>query len=412
MKWTRSKEDQSQLATDKPAPAEEISQQLERMIGDPVFRKSENLRNILTFLAQESITHPGANHKEHEIATRALGRSDDFDPRLDSTVRVHTARLRTKLAEYYASTGQNDPVMFDIPKGAYQLDARLREQPQASAMGPHENVAKPLARPRSRAFWAWMVAGVAASLAIYFWMDSRSKVCPPALGVFWADFMKPEEETTLVFSTPKMAATDGGGLRFVQMDPVSPDLLVETYAGTGEVYGIGALSGLFARYSKPARVKRGRLLTWDDARQQNLVFVGGPAVNVQLGELPELQRFRFVTTANGTFLRDSYINDVGTGTPQQVQYGHSRRPCTYDHAVIARMRRASNRAMLLLAGTTTVGTQAAVDFVVREETTKALLDALKTPHPTTIPGFEVLLSVKVSDGVPVHSRIVAVHIRR
>lgn len=390
------------------ASGEAVLQQLERMVADPLFRKSENLRNILEFLVRESIQHPGISYKEHEIATRALGRSDDFDPRLDSTVRVHTARLRTKLDEYYASAGQNDPVVFDIPKGSYQLDIVIRPPSQTSEAGER-------ARKTpfwSRIAWGWVIAVLAIGAAAYLWTEARHRMLPPALGTFWADFMDGDGETTLVFSTPRLIGSATEGLRFAQPGPVPPELLVEHYAGTGEVYGIGALSGLFAQYSKPVRIKRGRLLTWDDARQQNLVFVGGPAVNLQLGELPELQRFRFVTTANGTFLRDSYINDVGSGTTPPAYYGHSPRPHTYDHAVIAMMRLASNRRMLLLAGTTTVGTQAAVDYVVHEDTTKTLLDSLKLSRVSAVPGFEVLLSVKVSDGVPVHSRIVAVHVRK
>jgi hypothetical protein len=413
MKRRGSKEFETRRTSGKPASAEEISQQLERIVADPVFRKSENLCSILTFLAEESVRHPGVNHKEHEIATRALSRSDDFDPRLDSTVRVHTARLRTKLAEYYSTAGQDDPVVFEIPKGAYQLAARLPVRPQTEDFEePVEESSQPSGRQRLLALCGWLIAACSIGAALFFWSESRPRNRPPALGAFWADFMQLDEETALIFSTPRMTGSATDGLRLAPSGPIPPELLVETYAGTGEVYGIGALAGLFAQYWRPVRIKRGRLLTWDDARQQNLVFVGGPAVNLQLGELPDLQRFQFITTSNGTFLRDSFIKDARAGASQPGQYGHSSRPYTYDHAVIARMWLASNRKMLLLAGTTTVGTQAAADFVVHEETLQLLLAALKVQPPNAVPPFEALLKVKVSDGVPVHSQVLAVYRRK
>jgi len=62
--------------------------------------------------------HPGGTVKEYQIATEVFGRPRDFDPRLDSTVRVQTGRLRSKLAEYYAGSGADDPIIVEVPRGA------------------------------------------------------------------------------------------------------------------------------------------------------------------------------------------------------------------------------------------------------------------------------------------------------
>jgi hypothetical protein len=72
---------------------EEILQQLTRILEAPTLRKSEVLRNILICLANRAAQDPDYRLKEHEIATRALGRTDNFDSRLDSAVRVHIARM-------------------------------------------------------------------------------------------------------------------------------------------------------------------------------------------------------------------------------------------------------------------------------------------------------------------------------
>ena len=69
----------------------------------------------------------------------------------------------------------------------------------------------------------------------------------------------------------------------------------------------------------------------------------------------------------------------------------------------------ATRHSLILAGLTTLGTQAAVEFVCRPRRVEELLAAMGAQPKGPIPTFEALLRVKVSGGVPVQSEIVAVH---
>jgi hypothetical protein len=63
--------------------------------------------------------------------------------------------------------------------------------------------------------------------------------------------------------------------------------------------------------------------------------------------------------------------------------------------------------MLILAGTTTVGTQAAAEYVCREDSLAELLQRLGVSKPGGIKSFEALLRVKVAHGVPVKADLVA-----
>src|SRR6185436_19256756 len=59
--------------------------QLIRQVADSeTFRSAPTMRALLLYLWE----HQGASISEYAIATEALGRSRDFDPKLDSTVRV------------------------------------------------------------------------------------------------------------------------------------------------------------------------------------------------------------------------------------------------------------------------------------------------------------------------------------
>jgi hypothetical protein len=66
------------------------------------------------------------------------------------------------------------------------------------------------------------------------------------------------------------------------------------------------------------------------------------------------------------------------------------------------------RSMLILAGTTTVGTQAAAEYVCREDSLNELLRRLGVSKAGEMRPFEALLHVKVKHGVPVISDLVAV----
>ena len=66
---------------------------------------------------------------------------------------------------------------------------------------------------------------------------------------------------------------------------------------------------------------------------------------------------------------------------------------------------------MILAGTTTIGTQAAVEFVCRPNNVADLLARVPRTKGSDLRPFEAVISVKVSGGVPVRSEIVALHPR-
>lgn len=116
---------------------------LYKITRSPEFAASIQLRQFLTFVVEASIADPPVPLKGYTIATQALGRDDSFNPAADPIVRVEAARLRKRLEDYYAGTGQNDPVRIIIPKGSYQpgfhlfaATAREDDMPDGEAHTP------------------------------------------------------------------------------------------------------------------------------------------------------------------------------------------------------------------------------------------------------------------------------------
>src|ERR1700752_764484 len=95
--------------------------QIDKLAGSRALHGSESLCKLLRYLAMHALDHPGTPLKEYQIATEVFGRPADFDPQVDSTIRVQAGRLRAKMAEYYSSEGAEDPIVVELPKGTYVL---------------------------------------------------------------------------------------------------------------------------------------------------------------------------------------------------------------------------------------------------------------------------------------------------
>lgn len=93
---------------------------LKRVKSSGVLGNSKKLIWLLDYLA--SISREGQVTTELDIAREVFSKGKDFDPALDSTVRVNLHNLRKKLADYYANAGQHDPHRLIIPRSRYALE--------------------------------------------------------------------------------------------------------------------------------------------------------------------------------------------------------------------------------------------------------------------------------------------------
>jgi hypothetical protein len=91
----------------------------------------------------------------------------------------------------------------------------------------------------------------------------------------------------------------------------------------------------------------------------------------------------------------------------------STQPLTEDYAIVALVPGLNpDRHLLILAGTTTIGTQAAVEYVCSKDSLEELLSKLGTRPRNVVGPFEALLRVKVTRGVPVGTQLLAVRKRQ
>lgn len=103
-----------------------ILEQLSLILNSPRFSGSTVLSEFLAFIVHETLEKRGHVLKEYTIGVHALGKDVDFNPQLDSIVRIHAGRLRRALKEYYYEDGVNDSIVIAIPKGSYMPSFETR----------------------------------------------------------------------------------------------------------------------------------------------------------------------------------------------------------------------------------------------------------------------------------------------
>jgi hypothetical protein len=148
--------------------------QVDRVLCSEVLRGSEALRRLLRFLAEKSVCGGADELKEYIVAIDGLGKPASYDPSHNSAVRIQVGRLRQKLADYYRTEGQHDPILVDVPKGHFKLKFEYRDGialPHGVALGeslthatyaPRKTFRKVIAGMR---YPASLAAGVLLALA-------------------------------------------------------------------------------------------------------------------------------------------------------------------------------------------------------------------------------------------------------
>lgn len=407
--------------------------QVERLVASDVLHGSESLCKLLRYLAEQSIDHPGTAIKEYQIATEVFKRPSNFDPRMDSTVRVQTGRLRSKLSEYYAHADPVDQWVIEIPKGSYALTFQLRQPvppaEQVLVVGGEKPAEPGPPRTSSNAALyaaitlAALLALALAVLAVVFFnraggrtigLSQQQQSQPPgALAAFWRKFIDSRDEPLVVFSNAEFVGRPETGMHYFNPKTDKPQPIFDHYTGVGEVLGMHELDRVFAALRHELRVKRGRLLSMDDAKNNDLIFVGSPSENLSLREMPK-KDFVFKRVEEGARKGDLAIINLHPAPGEQTVYlSSSEVPLTEDYAVVALMPGLNPaRWVMVLAGITTLGTQAAVEYASRPNTVEELMKRISGSATGNVAPFEAVLRVKVSGGVPVQSDLVAFHERK
>ena len=406
--------------------------EIEKLIASHALHGSESLCKLLRYLGKQALEPPGTPVKEYQIATEVFGRQADFDPQLDSMVRVQAGRLRTKLTEYYNTEGATDRIVVELPKGSYAVAFHERAASAAAhgngsgtATWANDRVASESSAAKRKYLVPVLSLALAASVAVTGWLLwTRREVqisstnvgempAPTPMRIFWKGFVKGPEEPWVIFSNAAFVGRPDKGMRYYDAAKDRNAAILDHYTGVGEVLAVHNLDIVFGALHQSLRVKRGSLFSLDDAKNNDLIFIGSPSENLTLLEIPSTTEFVFKRVETGPHEGNVAIINVHPTKGEAASYvlGPSNTSLAEDYAVVALVKGINpEHSELILAGTTTIGTQAAVEYVTRENYLDQLLKRMNVKQASELKPFEAVIQVKVARGVPVESSLVALRL--
>lgn len=141
------------------------------------FGRSQRLCELLEYLLTKNLSEDWASLKQYSIAIDVFKRREDFDPTIDSIVRVELHRLRKALGEYNALAGR---FKVHVPKGGYRVivtsvnfPAIPKEKTEA------EKVLAPVIRRRSK--WGYPAIALLSLVLIAIVSSDRIDPANPSL---------------------------------------------------------------------------------------------------------------------------------------------------------------------------------------------------------------------------------------
>jgi hypothetical protein len=397
-----------------------------RVASSRNFKSSPRLRDLLLYVAECAIRDAPEDATEQQIGMKVFGRPPGYNSSEDSIVRSHARLLRQKLTAYFETEGADEELRIDVPKGHYLLVFTSRS-PAVIAPAPiivtrskiealESNDAPAAASPasthtsaQSPRWLLWLGIGlVASALAAFAVALLSGPRINGNLATLWHPFLT-GDPPLLIYSNGVFVGDSKSGMRYATLQelqtPPADGHLIDHYTGIGETDGVYELTRLFDAAHATFILKRSHLVTWDEAKQRNLIFIGSPAENLAVQALPSNAEFTLFSSPEASGYHNNHPRPG-----ELANYVRPEHPLTRDYAIVSFLPgMQSGKKMMWLSGLTTLGTQAAVEFASRPDSAAELLKAATGPDGKVRP-FEALLQTTVIGGVPLDVRLVTMHV--
>ncbi len=360
--------------------------QIQRILQSKAFRTSEVHRNLLSYLAERSIAGAADSLKEYTVGLDVFAKPSSYDPRTESTVRMHVARLRQKLSEYYHTEGVDDPIIVDLPKGGFKVNFELRElRPEPVAVEPVESVAPVRPVRQNAVLIAALVLAVACAgyLAIRLWQIQKASHPPaaawtPELRQLWEPLVSSNRPLIVCLSIPKPGPTSD-----------------TTEAGTSTgAYYLGQFLGL---HKPDVLVTRSDQIAAPEIAMGNVVFLGPVAGNRQAQAMSADRPF---------VLEPGGIRNMSP-RPGEPEFFADRPPkdsqdTEESYALISRVPGLyGNGEVLYLSGNRISSITGEVQAFTDAMFARTLVSKMKKPDGSLPRYYQVVLKVRSMDDLPI-----------
>ncbi len=398
---------------------------VERACSSNALRRSARLRDFLSYVSEQALSGEAKKISETQIAVHVFGRNPDYDASSDNVVRVQARLLRQKLNEYFAGEGINEPIVIEIPKGAY-VPVFLKRGDAFIEPGLHETVELSAQHPvgirTSRALAALLVCALIAGLVgwrLHAWTSgSPDETRGPALTSGVVQKGRPTlvvvPDTALVVTsvlTEKSYPLD----RYLSPEYRSSLATHPSVRKPNEFFGYlnsrrftdlmavnfyGRLVHQHPEAFPEIEIRHPRSIQLRDFQGKNVIFIGSPRGNPWVEAFHDKMNFRFTTAPDGNaeFISNAHPegNEPAKFVPDPLKSGSG--PGLATIALFANPFPPGN--ILVVSGSGGAATEGVSDLVTSPDGVAQLEKAIGKTSLQKARSFEFLLSIEIVGNAP------------
>jgi hypothetical protein len=417
---------------------------LERVGASGHLRRATRLRELLLYVGQRSLRDGCEHVPEQEIGVKVFGRADTYDNANDSIVRTTISDLRKRIEAYFASEGIHEPIILEIPRGAYipvfySRDSRATvvENFPLNAASSDSSPVHGANRLRTNSFdraFRWVAGTVVAILVIVstiLWRENseaQRSIHPwkydPAVSSLWSDFFTGNRDTDVVMEDSSVLLVQHISRHDIELG----DYINKTYLGQPSIQDVnpetsrdlllvsrkalGKASDFRVSMGIRALDPQNPTLHFYNARDytphllqtDNVILLGNPTSNPWYHWFENSLNFTEAPEPVG----NSPVTNRSPRPGESATYTNKENSSDGNivaHCAIAYLPKPDHSGdMLLIQGTTSEATEAGGQFLLSEESMSAFEKQL---HVTKLPYFEVLLHVSTVLGSAMTAKVEA-----
>ena len=413
---------------------------LDDILRSTPFRTSRQCQDLLRYIVEHSLAGSDDSLRERVIGIEVFGRAPDYDTAQDPVVRVRAADVRKRLAQYYQtqknSTGQ---WKIEIPTGSYKAQFHRPEgavsqvatatdvtHPSNEAIASHHQRLIGNTRFRKRnVFWATGAAILLAAVFAGLKLNQPTTIpISNALDLFWGPvlenprpvFVSTGSNSVYVLSSkaiqkfrtthphPQDATTNletvvpVEGLRNLSGDDFIP--VKDRFLTTGDASAIAQISSLLASRHHPYDLRFGTDLSFGDLRNSSAVLIGAFNNSWTLNMTDNL-RFVYESGDSPQMHVQDKLDASRSWWPKFLGEKDSD-----DYAIVSRILDSkTGRSLIIIAGLTHRGTQAAGDFITNPDLVAEFIK--QAPKDWSRKNLQIVLHTNVVNDIPGSPTVVA-----
>lgn len=392
---------------------------MSRILASRTFSKSARLS---AFLRHVCMTTAEGNEKmlcEQQIGIAVFGRPDHYSPADDTIVRSSARLLRQRLLTYYEEEGCKELFRIAIPRGSYvPVFAATAVETSAAAAPPEEAVIESIGQtthaidaavPRvaavPRRWLALLFAALALGAVLAWRFLGTGGADADASARFWGSMLSADTDTSLIVADNGLVMYQGEVHRQVELGDYTSGFPGNADSPDGAQgraqYGFRRYTAMSSvtlaaelgkrAHAAPQRfhVRFARDVQLADLKHGNSILVGVENSNPWWALYRKQFNFHIDwDPASGDY---TVLNDHPLAGERPLYSFSGRDPGRRGYALIGLKRNLSGDGYtLLLGGTTSAGTDAAIEFLMNPTSMAPLMRQVARPNGA-IAEFEVLL---------------------